>query len=147
MKQRDEALLGLLPRLRFKGGQIRLGEKTIMRDYLQFSVIDAASILGLKPMGVETLPEALKQAGLVRDLPAEYAGRVDAPPYDSERDPATLVLNLHSIREFSLRLAEKVAEVRGQGRFPVVLGGDCSILIGCMLALRLWPRGRRWGSR
>jgi arginase len=103
---------------------------------LQFSVIDAPSILGLSPTGVETLPEALKKAGLIQGLQADYAGRVDASPYNSERDTSTLLLNPHSIKAFSLQLAEKVAEVRGKDRFPVVLGGDCSILIGCMLALR-----------
>jgi arginase len=108
----------------------------------QFSVIDAPSILGLKPTGVETLPEALKKAGLIQGLQAGYAGRVEAPPYQPDRDSATLLLNPHSIKEFSLRLAEKVAEVRSQGRFPVVLGGDCSILIGCMVALR---RSGRYG--
>lgn len=102
----------------------------------QFTVIDAPSILGLKPTGVEILPEALKKAGLIRGLQAEYAGRVEAPPYKLERDKSTLVLNPHSIKEFSLRLAKKVAEARRKDRFPVVLGGDCSILIGCMLALR-----------
>lgn len=102
----------------------------------QFAVIDAPSILGLKPTGVETLPEALKNAGLIQGLQAEYSGRVDVPPYESERDESTLLLNPHSIQEFSLRLAEKVAGVRKKNRFPVVLGGDCSILIGCMLALR-----------
>ncbi len=102
----------------------------------QFSVIDAPSILGLSPSGVETLPEALKNAGLIQGLQATYAGRVDVPPYQSTRDKATLLLNPHSIKAFSLRLAQKVAEVRRKGQFPVVLGGDCSILIGCMLALR-----------
>jgi arginase len=103
---------------------------------LQFSIIDAPSILGLKPTGAETLPEALTKAGLIQDLHAEYAGRVDTPPYESKRDKSTLLLNPNSIKEFSLRLAEKVADVRRKEQFPVVLGGDCSILIGCMLALR-----------
>ena len=102
----------------------------------QFAVVEAPTILGLKPTGVETLPEALKHAGLIQGLQADYAGRVDAPPYNAERDKSTLLLNPHSIKEFSLRLAEKVAEVRRKDQFPVVLGGDCSILIGCMLALR-----------
>ncbi|MCL4301932.1 MAG: arginase family protein [Anaerolineae bacterium] len=102
----------------------------------QFAVVEAPSILGLSPTGVETLPEALKNAGLIQGLQAEYAGRVDVPPYQSTRDKATLLLNPHSIKAFSLRLAEKVAAVRRKGQFPVVLGGDCSILIGCMLALR-----------
>jgi arginase len=39
-----------------------------------------------------------------------------------------------------LDLAERVGEVVREGKFPCVLGGDCSILIGNMLALR--RRGR-----
>lgn len=108
----------------------------------QFVVVDAPSILGLSPTGVETLPEALKNAGLIQGLRAKYAGRVDVLPYNSTRDKTTRLLNPHSIKAFSLRLAEKVANVRRKGQFPVVLGGDCSILIGCMLALRrLGPYG------
>lgn len=103
---------------------------------VHFSVIEAPSNLGLKPTGVETLPEALKNAGLIEGLQAKYAGRVEAPPYNSERDKSTLLLNPHSIKAFSVHLAEKVAQVRSKDRFPVVLGGDCSLLIGCMLALR-----------
>ena len=102
----------------------------------QFAIIDAPSILGLKPTGVERLPEALKNAGLAEGLQADDAGRVEVPLYQPARDPDTLLLNPYSIREFSLRLAQKVAGVRAGGHFPVVLGGDCSILIGCMLALR-----------
>ena len=60
----------------------------------QFAVIEAPSILGLKPTGVETLPEALIRAGLIDRVGARHAGRV-APqsPYDFERDSTTLTLN------------------------------------------------------
>lgn len=101
-----------------------------------FSVIDAPSILGLKPTGVETLPEALKRAGVLEGLNAVYAGRVEAAPFDAQVDQATGILNPQAIHDFSQRLAEQVTVVRKQGRVPIVLGGDCSILIGCMLALR-----------
>jgi hypothetical protein len=51
-------------------------------------VIEASSIPGLRPTGVETLPEALIQAGLIDRLGARHAGRT-APhsPYDFERIP------------------------------------------------------------
>jgi arginase len=103
---------------------------------LKFAVIDAPSILGLKPTGVETLPEALKDAELIQSLGAEYVGRVDAERYNTERDKVTLVMNPHTIKAFSIRLANKVTEALKIDKFPIVLGGDCSILIGCMLALR-----------
>src|SRR5919204_401907 len=102
----------------------------------QFSIIDAPSILGLRPTGVEHLPEALKAAGLMSELSAECGGRVFPLSYNSERDKSTLLLNPDSIRAFSLQLAEAVAFVLHKKRFPLVLGGDCSILIGNLLALR-----------
>jgi arginase len=103
---------------------------------VQFTVIDAPSILGLKPTGVQYLPEALKAAGLITELGAEYGGQVSPLDYSPERDKSTLLLNPYSIRIFSLQLADAVTLVLRKKRFPLVLGGDCSILIGNLLALR-----------
>lgn len=102
----------------------------------EFITIDAPSILGLRPTGVERLPEALKVAGMLESLRAGDAGRVEPPPYDPRRDEKTHLLNPTGIHDYSRRLATAVGGVLDGGRFPVVLGGDCSILIGCMLALR-----------
>lgn len=102
----------------------------------QFTIIEAPSILGLRPTGVQHLPEALKAAGLMSELRADYGGRVSPLSYSSERDKLTLLLNPDSIRAFSLQLADTVAFVLNKRRFPMVLGGDCSILIGNLLALR-----------
>jgi arginase len=102
----------------------------------QFTIIDAPSILGLRPTGVEYLPEALKAAGLMSELRAEYGGRVSPLPYSSERNKLTLLLNPDSIRLFSLQLADAVTSVLRKKQFPLVLGGDCSILLGNLLALR-----------
>jgi arginase len=68
--------------------------------------------------------------------------------YDSARDPAPgplLRQNLHllnggAIRDFSLALTGAVRRLLDGGRFPVVLGGDCSVLLSALLALR--RRGR-----
>jgi arginase len=62
------------------------------------------------------------------------------PPYCDVRDPQTGVLNPHGIATVALDLAASVGAALDGGRFPVVLGGDCSILLGPMLALR--RRGR-----
>jgi arginase len=102
----------------------------------QFAIIDAPSILGLRPTGVQYLPEALKAAGLMKKLKAEYAGRVLSLPYNPQRDKSILLLNPDTIRAFSLQLAEKVISVLHKKQFPIVLGGDCSILIGNLLALK-----------
>lgn len=101
-----------------------------------FTIIDAPSILGLRPTGVEYLPEALKAAGLMDRLNADYEGRVSPLPYNSERDKVTLLLNPDSIKTFSVQLADRLSSLIRRRRYPIVLGGDCSIVIGNLLALR-----------
>ncbi|WP_329332505.1 arginase family protein [Streptomyces sp. NBC_00663] len=108
-----------------------------MRDV---AIIEAPSVLGLRPTGVEELPRALLDAGLADGLGAVRVGTVEPGPYDPERDPETGVLNPAGIAEHSLRLADAVGEALDAGRFPLVLGGDCTILLGNLLTLR--RRGR-----
>ncbi|MET9970781.1 arginase family protein [Streptomyces sp. NPDC006356] len=109
----------------------------------ELAIIEAPSVLGLRPSGVEELPTALLDAGLPAGLDAVRAGRVEPPVYDPTRDADTGVLNPHGIADYSARLADAVGDVLDAGRFPVVLGGDCSILLGNLLALR--RRGQRPG--
>ncbi|MET9831148.1 arginase family protein [Streptomyces sp. NPDC006385] len=106
----------------------------------ELAIIEAPSVLGLRPSGVQDLPTALLDAGLTAGLDAVRAGRVEPPAYDPVRDADTGVLNAHAIARYSARLADAVGDVLDTGRFPVVLGGDCSILLGNLLALR--RRGR-----
>jgi arginase len=107
----------------------------------RLTVIEAPSILGLRPTGVETLPDALLRAGLMDRLHAHHGGRVvPEHSYDPTRDPTTLTLNGIGIASFSRRLADTVGEVIDRGEWPVVIGGDCSILLGDLLALK--RRGR-----
>ena len=102
----------------------------------QFVILEAPSILGLRPTGVEHLPEALKAAGLQEGLHAEDAGRVPSLPYNAQRDPTTHLLNGEAIRAYSQHLADALTPLVKRQQFPVVIGGDCSILIGALLALR-----------
>jgi arginase len=94
----------------------------------------------LRAEGVETLPDALLAAGLAERLGARRAGRLAAPTYDPRFDPETGLLNPGGLRDYSPRLADAVGAVLDRGEFPIVLGGDCSILLGNALALR--RRGR-----
>ena len=103
-------------------------------------IIEAPSVLGLRPSGVERLPQRLLAEGLATRLQAQVVARVDTPPYDPVRDPGTLTLNAQAIAQWTPRLADAVARVIDAHGFPLVLGGDCSIVLGPMLALR--RRGR-----
>lgn len=107
-----------------------------------FAIIEAPSVLGHIPthLGVAKMPDALLKAGLAERLNARRAGRVESPEWLEERDPVTQIMNPQSINDYSITLADAVGEVMDKGEFPVVIGGDCSILLGTMLALR--RRGR-----
>ncbi|HET9446530.1 MAG TPA: arginase family protein [Steroidobacteraceae bacterium] len=107
----------------------------------RYAVLEAPSILGLKPTGVDRLPGVLLQHGLADELQARRAGCV-APTaaYDTKRDPQTLTLNARGIAEYSVQLADAFTGIVERNEFPVLLGGDCSILLGSTLALR--RRGR-----
>ena len=106
----------------------------------RYAIIEAPSILGLKPTGVDRLPQALLDNRLAERVDARYAGRVEPLPYSDERDAATGTLNARAIADWSPRLADAIGRVLDAGEFPLVLGGDCSILLGAMLALK--RRGR-----
>lgn len=104
------------------------------------AIVEAPSVLGLKPTGVDGLPARLLELGLAERIGARRAGRVDAPPYRPGRDAETGTLNARAIAAYTPRLADAVGEVLDAGGFPLVLGGDCSVVLGAALALR--RRGR-----
>ena len=104
------------------------------------AIIEAPSHLGLRAEGVEAMPDALLAAGLAERLRARRAGRLPVPDYDPRIDSETRMLNPGGLRDYSPRLADAVEAVLDRGEFPIVLGGDCSILLGTSLALR--RRGR-----
>lgn len=109
------------------------------------AVLDAPSNLGLRPPrpgaepGCKKLAGALRGQGIVERLGGYDAGGLISPPYSEEWDGKT-VRNASAIARFSRDLAGRVEELLEKGRFPLVMGGDCSILLGNMLALR--KRGR-----
>jgi arginase len=105
-------------------------------------VVQAPSHLGLRAAGVEALPEALLAAGFAEQLGARRGTRLTPPPFDPTVDAGTGLLNPHGLVDYAPRLADAVGAVLDQGAFPIVLGGDCTILLGITLALR---RRRRSG--
>jgi arginase len=106
----------------------------------RYAVIEAPSVLGLFPGGVERLPGALLDARFADALGARRAGRVEPPAYDPRRDPTTGLLNPGGLRDYARQLADATGDVLDGGETPIVLGGDCSILLGNLLALN--RRGR-----
>jgi arginase len=103
-------------------------------------IIEVPSPLGLRPDGVQSAPGALRTAGLHARLGLPDEAHIDVPPYCDVRDPETGVLNPQGVAAVARGLAAAVDTALDGGRFPIVLGGDCSILLGPSLALR--RRGR-----
>ena len=106
------------------------------------SIVLAPSNLGLSPVGSSQqgtwrAPQTLLQAGLAQALDAEEVISLDRPTYQFEAQPGTRIRNGVSIREFSLELSAKVADILRRGGFPVVIGGDCSVLLGGLYGSRL----------
>lgn len=101
---------------------------------INIEIISAPSILGLKPTGVEHLSESLLHADLATKLQAtvKHIPTLNAA-YNTTRDTETNCLNAPLIRDFSIILGKAVSDAK---HFPLVLGGDCSILLGIMPALK-----------
>lgn len=110
------------------------------------TVLDAPTNLGLAPPmpgkqpGVSLAPAALRALGLVTALGAADGGSVVPSPYLPDIDADTGIRNLHSIADYTHRLAAAIERQLADGFTPVVLGGDCSVLLGSLLCLR--RRGR-----
>jgi arginase len=105
-----------------------------------YAIIEAPSTLGLTGDGVEALPERLLELGFADRIGARRAGCLAVLPKNPTPDPETLTLNAHALAQWSPKLADAVEAVLDSEDFPIVLGGDCTILLGSMLALR--RRGR-----
>lgn len=106
-------------------------------------VVDAPSNLGLRPPapgavpGCHKLPGALREQGLVRRLGALEGGVVVPPRYDRgtwrEGDG---VFHAKELATYTGKLADRIEHHVRNGELPVVLGGDCSVQLGALLALR-----------
>jgi arginase len=122
----------LWPVRRFATGCERIPDHQIVKSY---AIVEAPSVLGTAAefAGVRRAPAALVAAGLAGAIGARVAGRIEPPPPTGD-EPQSRVPNTSAIREYAFRLADAVGDVIARAEFPIVLGGDCSILLGSLLA-------------
>ncbi len=104
------------------------------------AVVGAASSIGIRPYDdrreprrLYEAPQVLRSLGLVARLDADDLGDVAPPAYvDFERVPG-VIRNEAGLVEYSRALAARVEEALTADRFALVLGGDCSIVLGALL--------------
>jgi arginase len=106
-------------------------------------VIGAPSSIGLRPdhrtgepQQVSQAPSTLRSAGVVGRLLASDRGDVVPPPYQDFKRPPGRPRNETAVHAYSRSLGRAVGAATGKHRFLVVLGGDCSIVLGCLVGAR-----------
>jgi arginase len=105
-------------------------------------IIAAPCNLGLRPLtpgrepGTWRAPEALRAAGLETRLRPAHVTRLARPPYSFDAMPGSRIRNGPTLRAYSQTVADAVAAALDRNAFPLVVGGDCSLMLGGLLGAR-----------
>jgi arginase len=111
------------------------------------AIVGAPSNIGIRPYDngeprlLDRAPEVLRYHRLVERLGAVDLGDVVAPAYRDFVRPPGRARNEREVTEYCVSLADRVASAAERGRFVVLLGGDCSIVLGALLGARRAAEG------
>lgn len=91
---------------------------------------------------VENPAQSFRDEGLISLLKEKGhhvtdIGDLHIPSCTNKKDPITKVLNFDVWRDISLRLSKTLVDVLDEDCFSIVLGGDCSILMGIFDAFKV----------
>lgn len=84
-----------------------------------------------RPDGVARAPAALRAAGLVEAVGGD-AGDVSVGTLTPVRDPMSGLLAVDALATTTASVAAAVASVIAAGEVPLVVGGDCAVLLGAL---------------
>ena len=110
------------------------------------AIVGAPSSIGIRPYDDGTVrrldlaPAALRRQGIVRRLGARDHGDVIPEPYRDVERVAGRPRNEREVADYSRRLASRVGEAAADGAFVLLLGGDCSVVLGALLGVRARSR-------
>lgn len=88
------------------------------------------------PNGLERMPQALRDAGLLEQLEIQDSGDLPVTIEPPVRDPATGIIGYESVCRTSKIIRDNLRNLLTQGKRPLVAGGCCTLLIGVFAALR-----------
>jgi arginase len=106
------------------------------------AIVGAPSAIGIRPYDsgearhLDRAPRVLRELGVVERLHAVDLGDVVAPAYRDFVRPPGRVRNEPEVSGYCRALGDRVAAAAEHGRFVVLLGGDCSIVLGGLLGAR-----------
>lgn len=86
--------------------------------------------------GVRKLPDWLRQFDFHKEINPNAVFRLEAPEYKMEFDEESGVLNADEIISYAQKQADLILNNHQKDALYIMLGGDCSILIGSALALK-----------
>jgi len=106
------------------------------------AIVGASSSIGIRPYDdgaqrqLDRAPGVLRELGLVQRLGATDLGDVSPPAYRDYVRPPAAARNEAELGVYCRALAERVEIAIRERHFTVVLGGDCSIVLGSLLGAR-----------
>ena len=105
-------------------------------------IVEFPSNLGLKEPqpgkepGVKNLPNWFWKHNLHKAINHKDVLRLDPPRYTNIRETETNILNANALVDYAREQAYLINNLLSQNKFPFILGGDCSILLGSAIALK-----------
>ena len=108
----------------------------------RIAIVGAPTSIGIRPYDsgetrhLDRAPGVLRELGLVERLGAADLGDVIPLPYRDYVRPPGRARNEAEVTAYCRALGERVGSATGDGGFAVVLGGDCSIVLGSLLGAR-----------
>jgi arginase len=117
-------------------GHKKEGEIEVLR---RIALLGAPSSIGLRPddrtgqpQDVSRAPAVLRELGLTERLEATDFGDVMPPAYVDYARPPGGARNEAGVAAYTRSLGGRIVECLEDERFTLVLGGDCSIVLGCL---------------
>jgi arginase len=107
------------------------------------SIIGAPSSVGIRPYDdgtprrLDLAPAVLRRHELAARIGVHDLGDVISPPYRDVVRPAGRPRNEVEVTVYSRALASRIAGVPNGDAFLLLVGGDCSIVLGALLGFRL----------
>lgn len=109
----------------------------------RIALVGAPSSIGMRPYDetglvreIHRSPARLRELELPRRLEAVDTGDVSPPPYVDFARPPGGARNEEGVESYSRALAERIAAATAAGDFVLLIGGDCSVVLGALLGAR-----------